>query len=155
MPDIQDMTNAAQEKIRGYLAEIYPDYVDFEDGTYTVNEGSAIISVTVRPWYENDIVIEFASQLVSNADINETTMKWLLEKNVDLHFGALGLLFDGTIVYSQALPGACLNKEAVQATVRTVAMIADHYDDEIIAMAGGTLASEASDSMEETEESAG
>ena len=70
-------------------------------------------------------------------------MKWLLETNVDLHFGAFGLLFDGTIVYSQTLPGSDLSRQEFESTARTVAAIADHYDDEIVAMAGGSLGNNA------------
>ena len=69
------------------------------------------------------------------------------EAILELHFGALGLLFDNTIVYSHTLPGCSMSKEAFEATVRTVATIADHYDDEVVAMAGGMLGRQSGEEM--------
>jgi hypothetical protein len=142
--EIQEMMESVQEKVRSYLQEIYPDFVEFDAGTYTLQEGSATISVTVRPWHEKDIAVEFTSQLVSGANVTSEVMKWLLEKNVELHFGAFGLLFDNTVIYSQTMPGCDLSRQEFESTVRTVAAIADHYDDEIVAMAGGTIGADAS-----------
>lgn len=149
MEENEQLMEEVCEKVRGYLQEVYPDFVEFETGRYTMQEGSATISVTVRPWHENDIAVEFTSQLVSGANITPELMQWLLETNVDLHFGAFGLLFDGTIVYSQTLPGSDLSRQEFESTARTVAAIADHYDDEIVAMAGGSLGNAAASSAVE------
>lgn len=138
MEENQEMLDATRERVREYLNEVYPDFVEFEDGRFTVQEGSATLSVTIRPWHEGDTAVEFTSQLVTGGKITPEVMRWMLEKNVELHFGALGLLFDDTIVYSHTLPGCDLSSKEFQATVRTVAMIADHYDDELVQMTGGT-----------------
>jgi hypothetical protein len=138
MEQNQELLDAARVRVREYLNEIHPDYVEFEDGRFTVQEGSATISITIRPWHEGDSAVEFTSQLVTGGTIDEKVMRWLLEKNVELHFGALGLLFDDTIVYSHTLPGCDLSRKEFEATIRTVSMIADHYDDELMAMTGGT-----------------
>lgn len=137
MEENQQIIEATREKVRGYLHEIYPDFVEFDNGPFTLQEGSATVSITVRSWYEADSAVEFTSQLVSGGTINAEVMKWLLAKNVELHFGAFGLLFDGTVVFSQTLPGCDLSRREFEATARTVAAIADHYDDEIVAIAGG------------------
>jgi len=147
MEDNQQLIDETREKVRGYLQEIYPDFVEFSNGAFTLQEGSATISITVRPWHEADSAVECSSQLVSGATITPEVMSWLLQKNVELHFGAFGILFDGTIVYSQTVPGCDLSRRAFEATVRTVAAIADHYDDEIIEIAGGKTSTQ---SFEET-----
>ena len=147
MEENQEILASTSTKVREYLQEIYPDFVEFEDGTFTVNEGSATVSITVRPWHEGDSAVEFTSHLVSGATVDQTLMHWMLTKNVELHFGALGLLFDDTVVYSHTLPGCDLSRKEFEATIRTVATIADHYDDEIVAMAGGKVSSEASVEM--------
>lgn len=141
MADLQEMIDTIRENIKGYLAEVDPDFQEYDSGMFTVQEGSAVVGITVRPWHDDDVAVEFTSQLVNGAAINEATMRWLLEKNSELHFGAFGLLFDDTILYSHSVPGTLLNAGTFAATVRTVAAIADHYDDEIVALAGGTLAS--------------
>ncbi len=106
MEENQEVIASTGKRVREYLQEIYPDFVEFEDGTFTLNEGSATVSITVRPWHEGDSAVEFTSHLVSGATVNEELMRWLLTKNVELHFGALGLLFDDTIVYSHTPPAA-------------------------------------------------
>src|SRR5438552_10869194 len=100
-----------RDRVREYLQEIYPDFVEFDDGSFTIQEGSATISVRMRPWHERDTAVELTSQLVTGARITPELMRWLLEKNVELHFGAFGLLFDGTILYSHTLPGIDLSRD--------------------------------------------
>lgn len=143
MEENQELLDATRVRVREYLNEIYPDFVEFDDGRFTVQEGSATISVTVRPWHEGDSAVELTSQLVTGGTITQEVMRWLLEKNVELHFGALGLLFDDTVVYSHTLPGCDLSRKEFEATIRTVAAIADHYDDELRAMTGGASGAEA------------
>jgi hypothetical protein len=155
MEENQEILASTSTKVREYLQEIYPDFVEFEDGTFTVNEGSATVSITVRPWHEGDSAVEFTSNLVSGATMTPDLMRWMLSKNVELHFGALGLLFDDTVVYSHTLPGCDLSRKEFEATIRTVATIADHYDDEIVGMAGGKLSSEASEEINREIESMG
>ncbi len=137
---IEKMLASTRATVRDYLQNIFPDFVEFDDGSFTVSEGSAVISIMVRPWHVGDVAVEFTSHLVSGATITAEAMRWLLQKNVEIHFGAFGLLFDDTIVYSQTLPGGDLSSAEFEATILTVARIADHYDDEIVAMIGGSTA---------------
>ncbi len=139
----QQLVDETRARVRGYLNDIYPDFIEFEDSSYIVQQGSATISIIVRSWHQDDCAVEFTSQLVTGANVTPELMKWLLQKNVELHFGALGLLFDDTIVYSQTLPGNDLSRREFEATVLTVAAVADHYDNEIVAMAGGLTGNQA------------
>ncbi len=138
--EVEKMLTETRDRVKGYLQNVFPDYVEFDDGSFTVSEGSAIISIIVRPWHGGDVAVEFTSHLVSGPNLTQEALRWLLQKNVEIHFGAFGLLFDDTIVYSQTLPGSDLSRAEFEATVLTVARIADHYDDEIVAMVGGTTA---------------
>lgn len=155
MADIEQLLTSTRDSVRGHLHQIYPDFVEFQDGFFTVQEGSAIVSITIRPWHDEDVVIEFTSQLVSGGNITAEVMKWLLQKNVELHFGGFGLLFDDTVVYSHTLPGINLTRESFEATIRTVATIADHYDDEVATMAGGVLARDMAAQLSKEIEQAG
>lgn len=145
----QEILDATRTRVREFLNEVYPDFVEFDDGRFTVQQGSATISVTIRTWHEGDSAVEFTSQLITGGSVTPAVMRWMLEKNVELHFGALGLLFDDTIVYSHTLPGCDLSKKEFEATVRTVAAIADHYDDELLAMTGGSSGNEAVEKVSE------
>jgi hypothetical protein len=140
MADIDKLIEGAKEKVRSFLPDVDPDFQEYDTGMFTIQEGSALIGITVRPWYENDVAVEFNAQLVSDATIDADAMKWLLQKNAELHFGSFGLLFDDTINYSHTLPAAALNESTFIAAARTIARIADHYDDEIRALTGGKLA---------------
>lgn len=155
MEENQQITDDTRDRVRQYLQEIYPDFVEFEGGTFTLQEGSATVSIIVRPWYEADSAVEFTSQLVTDASVTPELMTWLLQKNVELHFGGFGLLFDGTVVYSQTLPGCDLSRREFEATARTVAAIADHYDDEIATMSGGKTSRNATNETVKEMEGAG
>lgn len=141
MADIQDIINSARESIKGYLSRVDPDFQEYDTGMFTFQEGSAIIGVTIRPWDDDSVVVEFSSQLVNGATLNDETLHWLMKTNVDIHFGAFGLLFDNSVVYSHSIPFEGLTEDTFAAVARTVAAIADHYDDEIVSVAGGQLAS--------------
>lgn len=141
MAELQEMIESTRAKVREYLREVDPEFQEYESGMFTVQEGSAVVGITIRPWHDDDMAVEFTSQLVNGAAVNEEIMRWLLQKNAELHFGAFGLLFDDTILYSHTLPGNNLDQATFDATTRMVAAIADHYDDEILSLAGGTLAS--------------
>jgi hypothetical protein len=149
MEQNQELLDSTRQRVREYLNEVFPDFVEFEDGRFTVREGSATLAITIRPWHEGDSAVEFTSQLVTGGKITPEVMRWMLEKNVELHFGALGLLFDDTIVYSHTLPGCDLSRKEFEATIRTVAMIADHYDDELVTMTGGSSGTAAVEQMNE------
>lgn len=137
MAEIQELIENARDSVRGFLALVDPDFQEYDTGMFTVEEGSAVIGITIRPWHESDVVVEFTSQLVNSAELNEETQKWLLETNADIHFGGFGLLFDDTIIYSYTVPASTLTQETFVAVAQTVAAIADHYDDEILTIVGG------------------
>lgn len=139
----QYITKKASALVEQYLAENMPaEYVVFGDGSFTYSHGSATVMIVVRPFTEQNAVVEFSSQVVSGARIDAELMEWLLRKNTELHFGAFGLLFDGTIIYSYSLPAADLDAREFLSALNAVSVIADYYDDEIVTLAGGKRASE-------------
>ena len=131
------LINDAQNAVRAVLAARFEDHIDFGDGTFAIPHGSSSVSIVVRPYTETDPIVELTAQVVSDAEITPELTHWLLRKNAELHFGGFGLLFDDTIVFSYAISGARLDANALEAAITSVAVIADHYDDEIVKMAGG------------------
>ncbi|MCX6139417.1 MAG: YbjN domain-containing protein [Candidatus Kapabacteria bacterium] len=139
-PDaIIDSTRAS---VAAILKERFPQTVDFSDGSYALSYGSSSVGVVVRRFTETDSMVEIMAQVVSGATISSELLHWLLRKNAELHFGAFGLLFDDTIIYTYSLPGSKLDASELEAAVTSVAIIADHYDDEIVKMAGGKRVSD-------------
>lgn len=131
-----------QHAVRDVLSARFADHIDFGDGTFAIPHGSSSVSIVVRPYTETDPIVELTAQVVSDANITPELTHWLLRKNAELHFGGFGLLFDDTIVFSYAISGARLDANALEAAITSVAVIADHYDDEIVKMAGGKRAAE-------------
>lgn len=143
MATLEERMSATKSRIKDVLERTFPDAMDFGDGSFTISQGSTNVIVVVRPYTEHDTMVEITSHVVTDASITPELTKWLLRKNVELHFGGFGLLFDDTIVFSYSLPGSSIDASALEAAITAVAVIADHYDDEIVAMAGGKRAIDA------------
>ena len=126
----------ARTTVGAFLAERFPDAIDYGDGSYTISHGSSSVMIVVRPYTETDTMVELISQIVTGAKIDEAVLRWMLRKNAELHFGAFGLLFDDTIIFSYSLPGNSLDAGELESAITSVAVIADHYDDIIVNMAG-------------------
>jgi hypothetical protein len=136
----EQMLQQTITRVEEMLKEIYPDYASFGDGSFTVRQGSSIVSIVVRPFTEHDTCVECTANVVYGAELSPAIMKFLLRKNAELHFGGFGLLFDGTITFSYSFPGMHLDKEEFHTALMSVAIISDYYDDEIVAVAGGKRA---------------
>ncbi|MCE5304599.1 MAG: YbjN domain-containing protein [Chloroherpetonaceae bacterium] len=129
-----ELINATKDKVVSYLKKNFPEYQIFDNNTYTITRGSAQVLIIIRPYTESETAIEFISNLVSDAKITPEIMEFLLRKNAELHFGAFGLLFDNTIIFSYTLVGSKMDENEFATALDSVALIADYYDDEIIKM---------------------
>jgi len=143
-----EILNATAEKVVNFLKQIYPDYVAFDDYTFTIKRGSTQVMVQVRPYTEDDTVVEFVSNVVYQTNVTPNLMYYLLRKNTELHFGAFGLLFDDTVIFSYSIAGKNLDENEFRTALNSVAIIADYYDDEIVEKFGGKRAHEVSAEIE-------
>jgi len=126
-----------QGKVQAVLAARFEDHMDFGDGSFAISHGSSSVSIVVRSYTETDTIVELTAQVVTEATVDSDLMHWLLRKNAELHMGGFALLFDDTIVFTYSMPGSSLDANTLEAAITSVAIIADHYDDEIVANAGG------------------
>ncbi len=140
MSDASEMIAQTQNRVRLVLQERFANFIDFGDGTFAIPHGSSSVAIVVRPYTETDTMVELIAQLVSEANVTPELMHWLLRKNAELHMGSFGLLFDDSIIYSYALSGNNINADVLESAITSIAVIADHYDDEIVQMAGGKRA---------------
>lgn len=146
----QELIDSTIEKVEVVLKKHFPDYIDFEKGTYTISRGSTQVMIVVRPFTDSETVVECISNVVTGANVNQEVMQFLLRKNSEMHFGAFGLLFDNTIVFQHSLAGKNLDANELITAVNAVAIIADHYDDELVEMTGGKRAKDVvNDDIEE------
>lgn len=137
-----ELINQTIEKVENILKTHLPDYLNFGNGSFTIAFGSTQVMIIVRPFTSEDTSVECISNVVSGAHITNELMNFLLRKNAELHIGGFGLLFDDTIIYQHSIAGTNLDANELLTSIKAVAVIADHYDDEIVEMAGGKRAAD-------------
>jgi len=140
--NITELIEQTYKNITAVLDEKNVEYLSFDNGAITLSFGSTQVMVVVREFTDDDVVIECIANVVTGATISPELMRFLLRKNAEIHFGAFGLLFDDTIVFSHALNGVNMDSNELLTALHAVSVIADHYDDEIVAMAGGHRAAD-------------
>ncbi len=135
-----ELIQSTIDKVEKILIQNYPNYLSFENGSYTISRGSTQLMLVVRPFTDDDTVIECTANVVNGANITVDLMQYLLRKNAELHFGGFGLLFDGTITFSHSISGADVCESELKNTIDSVGTIADYYDDLIVENYGGKRA---------------
>jgi hypothetical protein len=110
-----------------------------DDSLYTVKQGSSYVLINIVPWGEDRALVRCFAQLVKGVHMVGSLATQLLTLNAHLRFGAFAYEPDGQLIVflHSILGGATLDSEELLATVRDVALIADEYDDRIIAKFGG------------------
>ncbi len=139
------LVEETRQRVETILKDAYPEYMSFDGGVYAVSRGSTRVMISVLPFTEDESMVEATAHVVSGASITPDLMKFLLRKNAELHMGGFGLLFDDTITFSNSITGTHLDRNELIVLVASVAVIADHYDDEIVATAGGKRSSDITD----------
>jgi hypothetical protein len=141
----EELIQKTTEKVQSVLHTHYPDHVQFDNASFSIDAGSSRVMIIIRPFTDADTCIECMATVVSGATINEELLRFLMRKNAELHFGAFSLMFDDTICFAHSIAGKNADDNEIITSIQSVALIADHYDDEIIAMAGGKRCSEETD----------
>jgi hypothetical protein len=137
-----ELIQQTKVKVQQVLNSHFPDHVAFDNASFSIDVGSSQVMIIVRPFTDTDTCIECMATLVSGAQISENLLRFLMRKNAELHFGAFSLMFDDTICFAHSIAGINADENEIISSIQSVAVIADHYDDEIIAMAGGRRCSE-------------
>jgi len=130
------------ERVGLWMKEIFGERAaPLESGPgYRGHFGSASIEVSVSPWGDNEAVILARAVVVSGATINAELMRYLLDKNCEVRFGAFGIDKNGDIVFQHAIVGSACQKEELKASVQGVMLVADLSDEDIVARWGGRRA---------------
>jgi hypothetical protein len=136
-----------KDKVQTYLQQIYgPNYdstvVELDD-SFIVRRGSAAVHVTITPLGSGDCIIRSMAYVVQGARLTPDLLLGLMRQNAKTWFGAFGIMFDNTIVYTHTIAGVNLNANELRKSVATVAFMADDSDDKIRRIAGGKRAVDA------------
>ncbi len=128
-------------KVEGYLKELFHDDEIIKiDNQFSFTFGTVSVNIRVIGWHTEDALVEVFSYLADNIEISNELKDELLRNNATTHFGSFGLTFDKSVIYSYSLAGANLDLNEFTAAVQTVAVVADNYDEVVLANRVGAVA---------------
>ncbi len=78
--------------------------------------------------------------MVVGAEIRPDLLRYLLEENVKMIFGAFGISSDNEILFEHSIVGSTCDRKELEASVKAVMDISDDYDDKIVERWGGKRA---------------
>lgn len=114
-------------------------YID--RGLYVIKQGSSYVMIAVlRSGPDGEqVLVRVTAQVVAGVRAEAALLRQLLILNGKLRFGAFAYEPHGELILFQhtLLGGASLNDNEVLAAVHDVALVADRYDDHIVARYGG------------------
>ncbi|MBI2895775.1 MAG: hypothetical protein HYY06_19615 [Deltaproteobacteria bacterium] len=110
-----------------------------ERGLYVVRQGSAYVTIEVISGKKGQVIVRFVASLAQGVRLTRELATELLTMNALLRFGAFGYVPAGRAVTlsHSILGGLTLDAPEIVATLRDIALIADEYDDRIVAQGGG------------------
>jgi len=116
-----------------------PAYAKIEPRFYVVRQGSAYVYIQVLAWQPDRVLVRLVAQLARGVEMTPDLALRLLRLNTRMRFGAFGYVArDACVVLSHSLLGGeTLDADELLTALRTLAMVADEYDDHIVKEAGG------------------
>ena len=102
--------------------------------------GSALVEVLIFPWNDDDAIINTRSYVATDIELKPDLMRFLLEENAKMMFGAFGVDVNGDIIFEHTIVGSTCDKKELESSVRAVLEVSDDYDDKIIEQWGGKRA---------------
>jgi len=106
---------------------------------YVVRQGSAYVYIHVLPWEGERALVRLVAQLARGVEMTPDLALKLLRINASLRFGSFGWVREGSCVTLQhTLLGAeNLDGDEMMGALRDFAVLADEFDDRVVAEAGG------------------
>jgi hypothetical protein len=113
-----------------------------DEQLYVVHQGSAYVTIAVlspRKGSHDRPIVRVYAQVVSGVRPEPSLLRQLMILNVRMRFGAFAYSPDGDIILfaHSILGGEHMDPKELIATVSDVALVADAYDDRIVARYGG------------------
>ncbi|MGB3512452.1 MAG: YbjN domain-containing protein [Microcoleaceae cyanobacterium] len=137
-----NVQEACYNKIFMWMRELFDKFPSARQDLPCISlfMGSALIEVSVFPWGDDEAIINTRSYVVTNVDLKPDLMKFLLQENSKMRFGAFGIDDHGDIIFEHTIIGSTCDKPELEASVKAVLAIADEYDDKIVETWGGKRA---------------
>jgi hypothetical protein len=138
---LQNGTNEAllssvRANVKTYLNQMFDsgEIVEMEE-VVAFTFGSVTVNVQVVAWHKEDVLVDVYSYLTEESNLNAEEMEELLRLNATVPFGSFGISMEGSIKFSYSLTGKNMDFEEFSSAVQTVAVIADEFDEKLIALA--------------------
>ena len=144
-----EFTTPAQEqcyaRVSPWIAELFGDLatVRAEEPIWDIRVGSSVTELGIFPWKQDESVVSARAVVVRNVKFVPELLQYLLRQNSVMRFGAFGIESDNEVYFLYSLVGSTCDKPELEASVRSVSSMADHYDDEIVNRWGGQRACDA------------
>lgn len=133
---------ACYEKVVPWLKELFGSYAMVRNDipVIQVTIGSALATVRISPWGEDDATISSRAYVVTGVELSADLMHFLLRENDKMRFGAFGVDGDENIFFEHTIVGSSVDKDELKGSVMAVVITADQYDDQIVTQWGGQRA---------------
>src|SRR2546428_10482138 len=141
------LTSCQEEVYRqgkSYLDELVDEHFDdAEHCDFYLKYGSTVLEISIEPYEEDDAIVEVLAFCVQGVEPSLAMVRALLRLNSDVRLGAFSM--DGSdVFFSHSFLGRRLRPEQFIASLDSVAMISDEYDDTLVAQYGGETARQGS-----------
>lgn len=101
---------------------------------------SALVEILIHPWGGDDAIINTRSFVVTDVMLSPELMRFLLQENASMRFGAFGIDAAGNILFEHTIVGSTCDKKELESSVKAVLEVSDEYDDYIVEKWGGKRA---------------
>lgn len=129
-------------QVNSYLDELVDEHFDdAEHCDFYLKYGSTVLEISIKPYEEDDAVVEILAFCVKGVNPTADLMGELLRLNSEVPLGAFSIV-GSDVFFSHSFLGRRLHGEQLIASLVAVASISDDYDDRIIAKYGGKTALE-------------
>jgi Putative bacterial sensory transduction regulator len=129
-------------QVNSFLDELVDEHFDdAEHCDFYLKYGSTVLEISIKPYEEDDAVVEILAFCVQGVNPTSELMAELLRLNSEVPLGAFSIV-DSDIFFSHSFLGRRLRGEQLIASLDAVASISDDYDDRIVAKYGGKTALE-------------
>lgn len=127
------------EKVAPWITELFGGSVlrNPDRPVLGVLEGSAFAQIGVFPWGGEDATITTRAWVVTDVELSDELLLFLLRENGGMHFGAFGLDDEGDIFFEHSIVGSTCDRKELESSVVAVLRTADEYDDRIVERWGG------------------
>ena len=130
------------DRILPWMQEMFGEFAGQrkEVPEFGVLVGSAFAQTAIYPFGDDDSVISTRAYVVTGTELTAELMHFLLRENDRMTFGAFGVDEDGDVFFEHTIVGSTCDKNELKASVSSVVLIADEYDDQIVEKWGGQRA---------------